>query len=101
MNELEELSREAAKVLPEELRCELGIRLDDGGAWRGTDGDGERYYKPLAEHTEACTEIMVRELKGLWARVYALMLHLIEDDGIEEMQAFRTAVLRALIEVKK
>ena len=87
--ELQQLSRDAARKLPKE--------------WFDNTGEGIRapYHnyivvKQLAFNTEACCEIFVRHLKGDWMYVYALMSRLIAE-GVDEMQAFRTAVLRAVV----
>jgi hypothetical protein len=117
MNELEELSREAAKVLLRDhldLCREHLIRRD--GVAGGLASEPIIY---LAESTEACAEIYVRVLMPLrvdldWiaaGEIYAsrrpgykgthpsIIIAKVRDAN--KMQAFRTAVLRALIEVKK
>ena len=88
--ELQELSRQAVKMLPEEITRKFNIAMT--GRIACSDGW-------LHESTEACAEIMV---KVLWPAGY--MRELIEawfflkDEG--KMRAFRVCVLRALIALK-
>lgn len=107
MTDLEQLSREAAKALPKEWRLS-GMIHTPSGHWCVVDA--------LTVDTEACAEIMVRVLwpqhiciegcgtGGLFACAYDINGAAIDSTRCEDgdpLQAFRTAVLRALIEVKK
>lgn len=94
MTDLEQLSRDAAKVLTSRERIEFYVSKE------GYQGSQNIVRRWLHESTEACAEIYVRKLRGHTIKVSAIMDTLIAG-GVEEMQAFRTAVLRALIEVKK
>ena len=95
MTDLEQLSREAAEILDEKARRAFGV-TEQGMIAAGMCGSTQW----LHESTEACASIMVRVLWPL-----GVMRELIEawffDKGEDRMQAFRTAVLCALIEVKK
>lgn len=110
MTDLEQLSRDAAKVLTQKFEFKaLEFNASIGCVWSRYDEPGI----PLHESTEACAEIYIRELMPLgvyliqssgtivaWnseGTIELAMVALLPD----EMQAFRTAVLRALIEVKK
>ena len=122
MTDLEQLSRDAAKVLHTE-KTEF--------SWQHYSHTSERYIGKIVlprhkwdgclmwlhESTEACADIMVLVLwpKGVWldyanasGRNPSIVLMPIDaldefykDNNNDPMQAFRTAVLRALIEVKK
>ncbi|CAB4199201.1 hypothetical protein UFOVP1326_27 [uncultured Caudovirales phage] len=95
MTDLEQLSRDAAKVLPEMLHRAL------------------KNPDRLAYDTEACAEIMVRVLWRLGISLEQTTgregEHYVEASAGtarvaihgDPVQAFRTVVLRALIEVKK
>ena len=107
MTDLEQLSRDAAKVLPRHMWCRYWV---DGEGQKLVPGEC-RFEGWLHESTEACAEIMVRVLwpaevflhtyknSGVWMATPELKR--IVTDTSDPMQAFRTAVLRALIEVKK
>lgn len=124
MTDLEQLSREAAKVLHTE-KTEF--------SWQHYSHTSERYIGKIVlprhkwdgclmwlhESTEACAEIMVRVLMPErvdldWiaaGEIYASRrpdyqgthpsIIIAKVREADEMQVFRTAVLRALIEVKK
>jgi len=102
MTDLKQLSHDAAKVLPKEFldNTDWGFHLYPVSCPMGVlrFKQGAPYW--LHKSTEACAEIYVRKLRGHTIKVSAIMDTLIAA-GVEEMQAFRTAVLRALIEVKK
>lgn len=123
MTDLEQLSRDAAKVLFTSAPTILSGEWDESKI--EPDGlhyerNGKLFYGKVAtlwlhESTEACAEIMVKVLlpkgiqvygtesgdcglcKGHGFGVYAQAIF----NNADPMQAFRTAVLRALIEVKK
>lgn len=111
-DELQNLSRKAAKLLSDDLLQKFGL-------YKGMVDNGNSTALPiwLHESTEACAEIMVRVLwpksvyimhAGMAKQVIALQLRAVEPDtpivfgqlGYDDpMQAFRTAVLLALCEV--
>lgn len=109
MNELQELSREAARKLPEGLQLDdLYLCYDGESAGMIALEDGSFWW--LHESTEACAEIMVRVLwpagkyvcgdKSGSAYVGVLLSDERLRDGVDDddpMQAFRTAVLRAVV----
>lgn len=112
MTDLEQLSRDAAKVLK-------GSEVFPYQWINGPDGErtGALYKWRdvwLHESTEACAEIMVRVLwpaavyvdgnpatNYAWCHSHNQHSILVDAHDADPMQAFRTAVLRALIEVKK
>ena len=113
MTDLEQLSREAAKVLTSRERIEFYVSKE---GYQGSQNICRRW---LHESTAACAEIMVRVLMPArvdldWiaaGEIYASRrpdyqgthpsIIIAKVREADEMQAFRTAVLRALIEVKK
>ncbi len=119
MTDLEQLSRDAAKVLGYPFKGDFWMLMPTadttfcGRVDRFTQG-----FCWLHESTEACAEIMVRVLWPEGAHVCGNSLSVwhVKWHGAnsfvknhqtfasldcDPMQAFRTAVLRALIEVKK
>lgn len=101
LQELQQLSREAARKLPEGVCIEWRNGVVTEGSVFGT---GIKEYW-LHESTEACVEIMVRVLwpKGWSVKedLYgACAIHWEESIVVKDtdpMQAFRTAVLRAVV----
>ena len=91
--ELEALSREAAACLPEMPEFSRGFHYVESAL------TGQR-KEWLAESTEACTEIMVRELPIAVAKRVLEQAALLVVDGMEGMLAFRVAVLKALCALK-
>jgi len=102
--ELQDLSREAARKLPDDSMFSWKHYFVSNPHWLNeyvgrVTMTQDKYNGKLTwlhEDTEACAEIMVRLLQGMWAFVLALMQRLIKE-GVEQMQAFRTAVLRAVV----
>jgi len=112
MTSLESLSREAAKVLPEDFAWKKSCVISDGEILYGTRSCW------LHESTEACTEIMVRVLWPAGWRVIgskdwaeanhgpsmvmgAWNVQRFDAHNNDPMRAFRVAVLSALIALKK
>lgn len=101
--ELQELSRQAAGCLPENMVAALDFNTGSGNP------SGHWYGVWLHEHTEACCEVMVRVLlnerhtlemnthgKDIWFRGRPSAA----DFRSDPMLAFRVAVLRALVALK-
>ena len=114
MNELQELSRDAARKLPDGFQLDdLYICYDGESAGMIALEDGSFWW--LHESTEACAEIMVRVLwpKEIYLQGYVsdgeTLVGMFNDNqkteegcfGTESdtdpTQAFRTAVLRAVV----